>query len=88
MWMLLSYVEGGTKLSWKTEGGRDLTLEEEKRGREKRGDRTRCRRRQGSCTECEEIEQRCVAMGDGELWVATRKSQMPRKQETPRTQQK
>ena len=33
----------------------------------------------------QEIEQRCVAMGDGELGVATRKSQMPRKQEPPRT---
>ena len=38
-------------------------------------------------TEDQEIEQRCVAMGDGELGVATRKSQMPGKQEAPRTQQ-
>ena len=38
------------------------------------------------CTEGQEIEQRCVAMGDGELGVATRKSQTPGKQETPRTQ--
>jgi hypothetical protein len=30
-------------------------------------------------------EQRCVAMRDGELEVATRKSQMPGKQEPPRT---
>jgi len=30
-------------------------------------------------TEGQEIEQRCVAMGDGELWVVTRKSQMPGK---------
>jgi hypothetical protein len=33
----------------------------------------------------EEIEQRSVAMGDGELGIATRKSQMPGKQEPPRT---
>jgi hypothetical protein len=29
------------------------------------------------CTEGQEIEQRYVAMGDGELGVATRKPQMP-----------
>jgi hypothetical protein len=33
----------------------------------------------------QEIEQRCVAIGDGELGVATRKSQMLEKQEPPRT---
>jgi hypothetical protein len=33
--------------------------------------------------EGQEIEQRCVAMGDGELGLAIRKSQMPRKQEPP-----
>jgi hypothetical protein len=37
--------------------------------------------------EGQEIEQRCVAMGDGELGVATRKSQMPGKQEPFRTPQ-
>jgi hypothetical protein len=31
------------------------------------------------------FQQRYVAMGDGELGVATRKSQMPGKQEPPRT---
>jgi hypothetical protein len=36
-------------------------------------------------TEGQEIEQRCVVMGDGELEVATRKSQIPGKQEPPRT---
>ena len=44
-------------------------------------------RRWRRCTEGQEIEQRCVAMGDGELGVATRKSQMPGKQEPPRTPQ-
>ena len=53
---------------------------------EKSGDRIRCGRRRGRCTEGQEIEQTCIAMEDGELGVATRKSQMPGKQEAPRTQ--
>ena len=61
------------------EGGR------KRRGREK-GNRIRCGRRWGRSTEGQEIEQRCVAVGDGELGVATRKSQIPGKQEPPRTQ--
>ena len=36
--------------------------------------------------EVQEIKQRYVAVGDGELWVATRKSQMPGNQEAPRIQ--
>ena len=36
----------------------------------------------------QEFEQRCVAMGDKELGVATSKSQMPGKQEAPRTQKR
>ena len=60
-------------------------------GRKRRGggekrSRIRYGRRWRRCTEGQEIEQRCVAMGDGELGVATRKSQMPEKQEAPRTQ--
>jgi hypothetical protein len=35
----------------------------------------------------QEIEWRCVAVGAGKLEVATRKSQMSKKQEAPRTQQ-
>ena len=35
--------------------------------------------------EMEEIEQRCIAMGDEELGTATRKFQMPEKPEPPRT---
>ena len=50
--------------------------------------RIRYGRRWRRCTEGQEIEQRCVAMGDGELGVATRKPQMPGKQEAPRTQQR
>ena len=60
-------------------------MEEGKRGRGKREGRICYARRWERCTEGQEIEQRCVAMGDGELGVATRKSQMPGKQEPPRT---
>jgi hypothetical protein len=38
-------------------------------------------------TEGQEIEQRYVVEGDGELGVDTRKSEMPGKQKVPRTQQ-
>ena len=41
----------------------------------------------GRSTEGQDIEQRCVAMGDGDLGVATRKSQKSGKQVVPRTQQ-
>ena len=51
-------------------------------GGEKAG-KIRC----GRCAEGQEVEQRCVAMGDGELEVATSKSQVLGKQEFPRTQQ-
>jgi hypothetical protein len=62
------------------------TWEEEKkrRGEEKKNQVWGRWRR---CTEGLEIEQNCVAMGKGELRVATRKSQMPEKQEPPRTSQ-
>jgi hypothetical protein len=40
----------------------------------------------GRCIEGQVIEQWCVAVGDGEFGVATRKSQMPGKQEVSRTQ--
>ena len=53
------------------------TWEEEKGGRISYG------RKWGRCTECQEIEQRCVAMEDGELGVATIKPQMLGKQELP-----
>ena len=42
---------------------------------------------EGRCTEGQEVEQKCVAVGDGDLGLATRKSQIPGKQEAPRTQQ-
>jgi hypothetical protein len=47
--------------------------------------RIRFERRWRRCTEGQEIELGYVAMGDGKLGVATRKSQMPGKQEPPRT---
>jgi hypothetical protein len=50
------------------------TWEEEKRGRGKRRKNQYGRRWRG-CTVVQEIEQSCVAMGDGELEAATRKSQ-------------
>ena len=61
----------------------------EELGRKRRGGgekrRIRYGRRWRRCTEGQKIEQRCVAMGDGELGVATRKSQMPGKREPPKT---
>jgi hypothetical protein len=41
----------------------------------------------GISTEDQEFERRRVAVGEGDLGVATRKSQMPGTQEIPRTQQ-
>jgi hypothetical protein len=43
----------------------------------KKGDKVRCGMRLGRCTTDQEIEQRCVSVGDWELGVATRKSQIP-----------
>jgi hypothetical protein len=57
-----------------------VTLEEERRAREKRGGRIRYGRRQMRCTQGLEIEVRCVEMREGELGVANRKSQIPGKQ--------
>jgi hypothetical protein len=48
-------------------------------GGAKRGYRIRCGRRQGRNTEGQEIEQRYISVADGELSIATRKFQMPRK---------
>jgi hypothetical protein len=50
--------------------------------------RIRYGKRQERSTEGQETEWKYVAVGDGELRVATRKSQMPWKQEIPRTQQR
>jgi hypothetical protein len=63
------------------EGSKRIEEGEDKRGQgqvwKKIGERS---------TEGQEVEQRCVAIGDGELGVATRKPQMSGKQEVPRSQ--
>ena len=59
-------------------GGREV-------GEGKNRGRIRYGRRWRRCTESQIIEQRYVAMRDGDLGVATRKSQMPGKKEPPRT---
>ena len=56
-------------------------------GRGKRGGQDQVWEETGDMNrEGQEIEQSCVAMGEGELGAGTRKSQMPRKQEAPRIQ--
>ena len=52
------------------------TGEEERKSRGKRGGRIGYRRRWGRCTEGQEIEQRCVAVGDRELEVARSRCQV------------
>ena len=59
----------------------DLGEREEGEGRG-----NRCGRRVGRSTEGNDIEQKYAAVGDWELGIATRKSQMSGKQEVPRTQ--
>jgi hypothetical protein len=44
----------------------------EKAQRQKKGPKVRCGRSEGECTEGQEFEQKCVALGDGELGIATR----------------
>ena len=53
-----------------------------------KGDRIRYGRRLERYTVGQESEHRCVAMGNGELDVATSKSQMAGKQETSITQKR
>jgi hypothetical protein len=48
--------------------------------------RISCWRRQESSTEHQETELKCVALGNGELVVATRTSKNSGKQEVPGTQ--
>jgi hypothetical protein len=64
------------------EGG---TWKGKRKGREKGETRLRVGG-DGRSIKGQEIEWRCGAMGDEEMGVATRKSQMPGKQEAPRTQ--
>jgi hypothetical protein len=78
--VLQSYLEGGTISPREVEGGRDLGGREEGEGN-KRG-RIKYGRRWRRCTEGQEIEQRCIAIGDGEL-VVSRKYQMPKSKSLP-----
>jgi hypothetical protein len=78
-----SFLERGSNYSQDVEGGRDLGGKKEdegKRGAEsgmQGGDRDNIQKSNRGM---------CVAMGYGELGVATIKPQMPGKQEVPRTQ--
>jgi hypothetical protein len=70
------------KQSREVECGRDFGGRKEREGkREGRTRYGRCMR----CTKDQEIERKCVAMGDRELGVTTRKFHVPGKQEPPRT---
>jgi len=80
VWILQSYLEGEQNNHPRAYlGVRD-------EGEAEKGDKIRCGRRPRRCTEGQEIKQRYVVVGDGELGIATRKFQMPEKQEVLRTQ--
>jgi hypothetical protein len=81
--MIQSYLERGQN----NHGGRGREAPGRKRGQGV-GKRARIGygRRQGRSTEGQEIELMFVAVRDGELGVATRKSQMSGEQEVSRTQ--
>ena len=61
MWMLPSFLEGGTKYSLAVEGGRGLGRRE--KGQGKKGGPGSGMREDGQCEQ--KFEQRCVAMGLG-----------------------
>ena len=65
---------------------RERDLGGRKEGREKRGWFTH-RSRWGRSTKCQKFHRRCLAVGEAELGVATRKSQILEVQEVSRTQQ-
>jgi hypothetical protein len=54
----------GSKINMRSRGREGRSLEEKSKGREK-GRMTRCGRRHRRSTESQEIEQKCVAVGDG-----------------------
>ena len=65
-------------------GGRGRKeLGREKAQGQKKGAKVRYGRSEGECTEGQDFEQSCVALGNGELGVATRKSWMPGNQMAP-----
>ena len=66
MWMLKSYIEPlQNNPSLEVEDERDMGGRE--KGESKKGGMIRCGRRLGRCTKGQEIEQRYVAIGNGEL---------------------
>jgi hypothetical protein len=71
----------GNKITMGGRGGRDLGGRKEGEGKGRGQDQM-----WGRSTESWEIERRCVAVGNGEMRLATRKSQMTEQQEAPRTQ--
>ena len=71
-------LEGGTKYSQEEEGGRDSVGRKEGEGG-KRGRQDQVWEEGEMIYRGQEIEQRHVAMEDGELEIATRKSKMPGK---------
>lgn len=77
----------GTKYSQEVEGGKDLGGREE-REVERGGGQDQLWEETGGgrSTKGQKFEWRFVAVGDGELRIATRKSQMSGKQEAPMTQ--
>ena len=82
MWMLQSYLEGSKIIL----GGRGWEGLGKKRGKEgQKGAGSGMGGDRGEI-QSQEIEQRRVAVGDEQLDIGTRKSQMPGKQEAPRTQ--
>jgi hypothetical protein len=83
--MFQSYMEGGTKQSEEVEEGRDLGGRRE--DDEKKGGLGSCIRRDRREVHRVRKLTRNVALGDGELRIATRKFQTPGKQEAPRTQE-
>lgn len=60
--------------------------EEKRRGKGKRGEGSGMGGVRGDVERVRKFEQRCLEMGNGKLELATSKSQMPRKQDAPRTQ--
>ena len=77
VWMCQSYLEGKTKLC-DMDRGRNLGGREKER---ENGGRIRYKKRWERSTEGQNIEQKYVAVEDGKLGVATKKSQMPETQE-------
>ena len=76
--MLQSYLEWETKQSWEVEGSSDPGGR--KKGKGEKGGQDQVWEETNEMYRGSGIELRCVAMREGELGVANRKSQMPGKQ--------